>query len=83
MNVVTLWMYIDAIGFVIFVYQVVFFHCIRFDSVSGYISPLPRFSLHIFCVWVHVATFSVCFLCYGYLHLLALNICPCTYVFVI
>lgn len=75
--------YIDAIGFVIFVYQVIFFHCIRFDSVSGYISPFPHLSLHVFCVGVHVATFSVCFLCYGYSHLLALNICSCTYVFII
>lgn len=78
MDVVTLWMYIDAIGFVIFVYQVVFFYCIRFDSVSGYISPLFRLSLPVFCVGVHVAIFSVCFLCHGYSHFLALNICSCT-----
>lgn len=78
MDVVTLWMYIDAIGFVIFVYQVVFFYCIRFDSVSGYISPLFRLSLPVFCVGVHVAIFSVCFLCHDYSHFLALNICSYT-----
>lgn len=75
MDVVTLWMYINTIGFVIFLYQVVFFHCIRFDSVSGYISPLLRLNLQVFCIGVHVVSFSVCFLCRGYSHLLAFNIC--------
>lgn len=76
-------MYIDAIGFVIFVYQMVFFHCIRFHCVSEYISPLLRLNLHVFCIEVHVATFNVCFLYRSYSHLLALIYVSCTYVFII